>query len=567
MLVIQKDFLNYLNEVKKEINKISLSKNVEESLNLSLLSEVIKDAELLVPVVGGFSAGKSSFLNSFLGKDYLSVGITPETALATELRYSISEYIEAVKADNSFEKFELSDIEKIKNRASEFKFLRMFVNNGNLKIIEPLILVDMPGFESPLDLHNQAILEYINRGVHYIVLTSVEDGTLTRSMVRQLSDIQSYGRDFSFFLSKTNLRAESEVKEIMEIVKAQINDHFEISKNVLTIDDKGGESLNKVLSEIDTEQLFHSLFISELKNNYYRITEVINTFIATLGKDKLSNEQDILNLKKALENLITERDKMVHEANEKYTDVNVNRIVEAVGNTLSMNIDELVTVAISGGQDTLSQSISEIIRHSLISNLKNTMGDIGDEIVKGFSVNLTEINKSMSEDWIDRVAQSTEIMLKSAANGLNNLVKNRNATENASKIYKTTTTVLAVTTTVLNPILEVVIIFLPDLLSGIFGHFQKQKQKEDLRIKLSTEIIPSVKRELRGKLPAIFNQQVQEMIVDISSQFEGEIQLKQEAIASTQQDIENKIVNIEQQIIEYKKVSETITTLANNTLF
>jgi hypothetical protein len=425
----------------------------------------------------------------------------------------------------------------------------------------------MPGFESPLDLHNQAIFEYINRGVHYIVLTSIEDGTLTRSMVRQLSDIQTYGRDFSFFLSKTNLRAESEVKEIVETVEAQIQDHFDISKKVLGVDDKGGVSLRKILSEIDTEKLFHNLFISELKNNYYRITEVINTFIVTLGKEKSSNEQDISDLNKALDDLIKERDKMVHEANEKYTDVNVNRIVESVGSALSINMDELVTAGVSGGQDALSQSISEIIRHSLVGNLKDTMGEIGDEIVKEFSYNLAEINKSMSDNWLDRVVQSTEIMLKSATNGMNSIIDKRNDKGDASKIYKTITTILAVTTTALNPILEVVIIFLPDLLSGIFGHFQKQKQKEEFRTKLSTEIIPSVKRELRGKLPAIFNQQVQEMIVNISSQFEGEIQLKQEAIMSTQQEIENKIMNIKQQISEYKNVNNNITTLANNTLF
>jgi hypothetical protein len=57
------------------------------------------------------------------------------------------------------------------------------------------------------------------------------------------------------------------------------------------------------------------------------------------------------------------------------------------------------------------------------------------------------------------------------------------------------------------------------------------------------------------------------MIANISYQFETEIQLKQETIASTQQTLESKIVDIDKEISEYKKVSENITTLANNTLF
>ncbi len=572
MLSVQTRFLNYLKEVENEINKISFSVKINEAFDLLSQAEAIRDAELLVPIIGAFSAGKSSLLNSFLGKDYLPVGITPETALATELRFSIEEYIEAVKANGSFEKYAIADIEEIKNRASEYKFLRMFINNENLRIIEPLILVDMPGFESPLDLHNQAILEYINKGVHYIVLTSVEDGTITRSMVRQLSDIQTYGRDFSFFLSKTNLRAESEVKEIVEMVEAQIQDHFDISKDVLTIDNNGGDSLRQILSKVDTEVLFYSLFITDLKDNYYKIAEVINTLIATLGKDKGRNEQAISELQKALDDLLKERDKMINEANEKYTDINVSRIVESVGSDLSSSIDELVISATSGGQDALSQSISEIVRHSLVENIKYTMSEIGNEIVEGFSLNLSEINKSMSnfsmsDNWLSKVTESTHKMFAMATNGINAILKQRNKNGDTDKIYKAITTVLAVTTSVLAPILEVVIIFLPDLLSGIFEHFQKQKQEKEIRNAILTQIIPSMKRELRTKLPEIFNTQVKEMIANISYQFESEIQLKQETIASTQQTLESKIVDIDKEVSEYKKVNENIMTLVNNTLF
>lgn len=569
MLESKTNFLDYLDNVK---NEIGFLKNPDEILNLSSLSKSIQEAELLIPVIGGFSAGKSSLINSFLGKDYLPVGITPETALATELHYSISEYIEAVKSDYTSEQFNITDIEQIKSRASDFRFLRMYINNDHLKAIEPLILVDMPGFESPLNLHNQAILEYINKGVHYIVLTSVEDGTLTRSMIRQLDDIQTYGRDFSFFLSKTNLRSESEINEIIGIVQTQIQDQFEISKNILPIDNNGGANLHKILSEIDTNKLFHSLFIAQLKDSYYRITERLNTTISAMGKDRTSNEEEIGNLKRALEDLIKERDRKLQDANENYADLNLNRIIESVGSALTLNIDELISSAMNGGMDSLSHTLSEIIRHSMTGSLKNALDYIAEDIVQGFAFNLKEINQSisnssMSVDWLGRVVQSTETMLKNAANDMENIVKKRNEKEDADKLYKTITTVLAVTTTVLHPVLEVVLIFLPDLLSGILGHIQKQKQKEDLRNKLLTEIIPSIKKELREKLPEIFNQQVQDLIISISNQFESEISLKQEAITSAQQELEDMSLDIEQQIIKYKKASDTITAFANNSLF
>ena len=54
------------------------------------LKQDIAEAELIMPVVGSFITGKSTLINSFLNSGLLPVGTTPETALATELRYSES---------------------------------------------------------------------------------------------------------------------------------------------------------------------------------------------------------------------------------------------------------------------------------------------------------------------------------------------------------------------------------------------------------------------------------------------------------------------------------------------
>ena len=41
-----------------------------------------------VPVVGSFSAGKSTLLNALLGERLLGVGVDPETSVPAELRYA-----------------------------------------------------------------------------------------------------------------------------------------------------------------------------------------------------------------------------------------------------------------------------------------------------------------------------------------------------------------------------------------------------------------------------------------------------------------------------------------------
>ena len=64
MITSQKNFLDDLSTIKDAIQKVNL-----DTTSIDKLHEEISNMELLIPVVGEFSAGKSSLLNSFIGKD------------------------------------------------------------------------------------------------------------------------------------------------------------------------------------------------------------------------------------------------------------------------------------------------------------------------------------------------------------------------------------------------------------------------------------------------------------------------------------------------------------------
>ena len=123
-----------------------------------------------------------------------------------------------------------------------------------------MVLVNMSGFESPLDSHNKAILEYIQRGPYFVVLQSVEDGNITASMTRELENLQNFGRNFAFFLSKTNLKSPSEVEQIAEKIQEQLDDYFDIKEQITCIDNNGDRSLRSIISKIDLEELVKKMF-------------------------------------------------------------------------------------------------------------------------------------------------------------------------------------------------------------------------------------------------------------------------------------------------------------------
>lgn len=97
MLQIQKEFATYLKKMQ------GLLEGQKFSFDQSLLPKVM-ETELVVPVIGAFSAGKSSLLNALMGCEVLPVGIAPETELATELRYSPEPYLLAIKPDGTQER-------------------------------------------------------------------------------------------------------------------------------------------------------------------------------------------------------------------------------------------------------------------------------------------------------------------------------------------------------------------------------------------------------------------------------------------------------------------------------
>ena len=60
LIACQEQFLHYLDNVREQTAQVELADN-----GLTELTQRIEQAELIVPVVGGFSAGKSTLINSW----------------------------------------------------------------------------------------------------------------------------------------------------------------------------------------------------------------------------------------------------------------------------------------------------------------------------------------------------------------------------------------------------------------------------------------------------------------------------------------------------------------------
>lgn len=566
MIKTQKKYIDYLQEVKN----ILKDTNVEIS-KINFYEEKINNTELIVPVVGGFSAGKSTLINQFLGENILSTALTPETALATELRYSENSYIKAIKKDDTFDKYEISEIDIIKEKAKNYKYIKLYLNNQKLQEIEPLILVDMPGFDAPIEHHNQAILNYLNRGIYFIILTSIEDGNITKSVLREITNIMEFGKDFSFCLSKTNLRTENDIKAVQNIIEDQLKDYFDFNKEIILTDNSSGLELEKILNNIDIEELFKKVFLSDLKFNHIENESSINIILSTLKVSREEVLKTIAELENSIKNILNKKEQMIEEAEEKYSNTNIDGIINKITNELNLQKEVLISYAIAN-PNNISQEINEIVKNILIPEIRKRIKDVSNRIVDDFSIELKNLennldNSNFDNNWIEKISYSTKNILEKAQNGLSTIVDERRSKETDDKLYKAITTILGVTTSFVAPIIEIIIIFLPEIVRFISGKAKEKQQKEKISEQISISIIPEIKRKLRETIPQIFNDYLKNTIETISQEFETQLEQKRQEIIVTQQDKEDNIKDIEQEILKLENIKKDLQFLATKNLY
>jgi len=558
MLNIQKTLGNYTQDVVNLVKDTPLS---EESFERA--GAEIRATELLVPIIGAFSAGKSSLINAFLQQDILAVGLTPETELATEIRYGPDPHLLALRKDGGQERIAVDDISSIKARAGEFTHLQLYLDNPNLRNFSDLILVDMPGFDSSLENHNKAIFHYLPRGAHFIVVTDVEEGNITRSMLRQLDELNTYGRSFSYIINKTNLRADEEVEQVAALIEDQIE------QAVTRIGHDGHAQMSNILSTLEPERIFKQKFISHLQDITQALLSQIGVALAALERDQTENERAQMELEQGIRRLLEKRDDLISKLRNQKLGRIVERCLDELESALESAREELVSAGLSGNQQGFSRIASDIIRATLTRVVNEEMSTLSHSVVSELSEAIKDLGDSigefaLDENWLEEMTGRINRGLEKTGGMLNTLTDWAESAAQGDKhrnVFKGIATVLAVTTSIINPLIELAIIFLPNLL----GFFQKDRKREQFAQKIMTEVIPPIKRKMRDELTAHLSQQIEDMINNINANFEQELGEKKRIME--QMGTTDQLEDIEQRKTQLVEVKNNLQQLAGNALY
>ncbi len=526
ILRAQTDFVEFLEQVLEVLKEVEIDKT-----ECSILLESVQKQQLVIPILGNFSAGKSTLLNRFLEKSVLPTAITPETSLAAELHYSANERIEAFSNnDEKTESFELNEqsFEAIKDNAAKYSYLKVYLNNEALKNSAPLVFVDMPGFDSPIPSHTHAILEYLERGVHFVILTSVEEGNLTKRMVRELKNLLEFDKGLSFILSKTNLRTPSQVEEVSHYIEEQIQDHLDLTTHLIR-SDNNNNALLEVAGKIDAEKLFSSLYLKRLKSLNSRLQNSLKSVIESFDYSKEKALEEIQALDLGVKDIEKTYEKLRANLEEEYSNAAVGSVVKKV--IEDVRDQKSYLAALINKPNELNSEIESIMQQSLIKNTKLEIEKINLSFSQDFHAGFESLNNTqLSSDLSVNLEHGIEL-------GINTLsvILSKNPV----------TRPFALILNGLKPLLKDLLTLLPNIIDSFFRDEEKERAKLENLIEI--KVIPEVQSNLKKVLPGLFNECLKNSLNSLKDRCELEITHKKQEIELAQTEKEKHLNDLEDQ--------------------
>ena len=240
-------------------------------------AQLRKDSYIKVPFVGDFSAGKSSLINAMLGVDFLPTDILPETAVSYELYYSPTEKLEVWEDDKLQKTVSLSEIKDLQLNPKDL--VKVYINNEFIKGLfdRNIVLVDMPGIDSGIEAHNNAILHYIQDGTYFFLLTDAEGGTLRQSALNFIDEVKKYGASVAVVISKIDKKPAEEIPNIKATVEkiAKLYVGADVKVATSSAVDKNFSEVTDILNSIDSEKIIEQKYEPLVKG-------LINGYIAEL---------------------------------------------------------------------------------------------------------------------------------------------------------------------------------------------------------------------------------------------------------------------------------------------
>ncbi len=231
------DYISFLHDlsndagVSDQYDYIEMLKNGAKEL---IAKEVIHSNQIAkaeVAVIGDFSSGKSSFINSIIGKNLCPVGAGATTSSITTFNYSDEVKI-LINGDeisqSEYENLAKHNDPNTKSKAYDIKYFYPFESFRNV------VLYDTPGFSNAGNLDNgksgdtELTMEKAKAVDVLLVVFDINQGSITDELKKRLLEIKNQNKD-AYFIAVLN-KADKKLPTAREKIKEEILKNFEFKE-------------------------------------------------------------------------------------------------------------------------------------------------------------------------------------------------------------------------------------------------------------------------------------------------------------------------------------------------
>lgn len=511
----------------------------------SLISSLKDSGSIKVPIVGDFSAGKSSLLNEYIGQDEtLPVDITPETAVAYELYYGINEFVELYREGNKIEERPIKEIKQLATRPGDIA--KVHLNSSKIRDLEirGITLVDMPGIDSGIKEHNDAILNYINKGTIFILCVDSASGGLRQSTLSFMSELSKYNLKPAVIITKTDKKPTSEITGIVDYISFQSRKAIGSETYVGTVSAHNHDikAFEEYINTLNVEEIIKEKFAS-------RIDLFLSKQISSLEAQAKIYNSKIDDAESQIAALEAEKQKASQSINNAQVgdtpDKSTQDVLDLVNATLKVHSQEIAQMAIDKeDSNAINARILNYIRPVIILAFKeegqqyaSAMNTVVDQVSTALQDNLT-IDGNIFDNLVDSFREDIVGGIGIAAD------------------------VLIAMPNVFAKALGWVLQFLgdkvPDLIKWFLG-----KSNEDILMdatnKVETSVIPQIIDRLRPDILQQITEQQKRIRENISTSIVSSIGNLQDSVMASKE-IANK-TDLEVQIAQINSAIEKITNL------
>lgn len=392
--------------MKDAADKIGSTSLVEE-LNGIESRMNSKDVPVMIPLVGEFSSGKTTLINSLTDSKALETATKPTTATIFEIHFGAPEIHAEILRENGVLD-QVSDISSLKNdELSDATVVTVFDTS---KQVSPFtILVDTPGISSPDPKHQQVLVDFLPQADALFLVIDINQ-QLTKSLSNFLKTVSSSGIELYVVLTKSDTKSKGDISAAKKYFSE--NCDFPIASLVAVSASTGDLSeMYDLLKELENRKsdILKKSINNRLKSISAQILSTIETLLqatsdnSTLETEIQGQKHKLQKIQRRIENFINnfsaDVEDLTREYSRKFEDQVSSRLTSLI-NGKSQNYDAEAISAVNSIASAIvgdyRQKIMMLLAdHSSHSNdadevpLSVVTGiDLSDISVQGLSYNL-----------------------------------------------------------------------------------------------------------------------------------------------------------------------------------